>query len=201
MGQPNPPADPGATPPATDPPTPDPAAAAMATDEGKKALAELRQQIKDLQKENKTLQDRDPVKALMEALGQKPEPGKDALGSLTEQVRTLQRQHAEAELKAARLEVAAAKGLTPAQAARLHGGTREELEADADALKTLFPSSATPGTPAPDPSQGARGGSSDLDARITAAQAKANATDPNERRAGIRELIRLKEEKAAKTRQ
>src|SRR5689334_20286056 len=37
-----------------------------------------------------------------------------------------------------RLSVAASKSLTPEQAARLQGSTREELEADADALKALF---------------------------------------------------------------
>ncbi|WP_405620216.1 hypothetical protein [Streptomyces sp. NBC_00076] len=40
--------------------------------------------------------------------------------------------------KALVLEIAAGKGLTPAQAARLQGSTKEELEADADALKALF---------------------------------------------------------------
>lgn len=45
--------------------------------------------------------------------------------------------------KALVLEVAADKGLTPAQAARLQGSTKEELEADADALKSLFGSSTS----------------------------------------------------------
>lgn len=40
----------------------------------------------------------------------------------------------EAELRATRLEVAVAKGLTPAQAKRLVGSTKEELEVDADEL-------------------------------------------------------------------
>ncbi len=40
--------------------------------------------------------------------------------------------------KALVLEIAADKGLTPAQAARLQGSTKEELEADADALKAEF---------------------------------------------------------------
>ena len=37
-----------------------------------------------------------------------------------------------------RLEIAAEKGLTPAQARRLVGNTREELEADADELLEAF---------------------------------------------------------------
>ncbi|MEU7243427.1 hypothetical protein [Streptomyces sparsogenes] len=40
--------------------------------------------------------------------------------------------------KALLLEIAASKGLTPAQAARLQGSTKEELEADADELVKLF---------------------------------------------------------------
>ena len=63
-----------------------------------------------------------------------------------------------AELRASRLEVAAEKGLTPAQAKRLVGATREELEADADEILKDFP--AAPGrsaSPRPDPSQGSRG--------------------------------------------
>lgn len=45
---------------------------------------------------------------------------------------------AEATAGLVRAQVAAAKGLTADQAARLRGSTKEELEADADALKALF---------------------------------------------------------------
>ena len=44
----------------------------------------------------------------------------------------------EAQARADRLEVAAAKGLTPSQAKRLQGSTVEELEADADELLADF---------------------------------------------------------------
>lgn len=44
----------------------------------------------------------------------------------------------QAELRALRIEVASAKGLTPAQAKRLVGSTREELEADADEIVADF---------------------------------------------------------------
>lgn len=44
----------------------------------------------------------------------------------------------DAEQQLLRLEVAIAKGLTPAQARRLQGETREELESDADALLEEF---------------------------------------------------------------
>lgn len=45
---------------------------------------------------------------------------------------------AEAEATALRFQVAAEKGLTPAQAKRLVGSTREELEADAAELAETF---------------------------------------------------------------
>ncbi|MEV4037734.1 hypothetical protein [Streptomyces umbrinus] len=47
--------------------------------------------------------------------------------------------------KALVLEIASVKGLTAAQAARLQGATKEELEADADALKALFGTGTTQG--------------------------------------------------------
>ena len=53
----------------------------------------------------------------------------------------------EATAKALRYEVAAAKGIDLALAARLTGSTREELEADADALMTLIPKAAEPAIP------------------------------------------------------
>lgn len=207
MGQPiTPPADPGTTPPAADstktttppadPPKPpatgdDPAAAAMATEAGKKALAELRAQNKALEQQLAALE---PLKALAGALGVKPQGGKTDVEALTEQVTQMQRQMAEAELRAVRLEVAAAKGLTPAQADRLRGDSREALEIDADQLKTLFPATAgagngggtsapgTPRPPAPDGTQGARGGAGELEALL------AKAVESKD----VREQIRLK---------
>jgi hypothetical protein len=74
-----------------------------------------------------------------------------------------------------RLEVAQAKSLTPEQAAWLQGSTQEELLASADRLLAAFPAQpAGPRTPAPDPSQGARGGQPgpDLQAQIAALKAK-----------------------------
>jgi hypothetical protein len=46
---------------------------------------------------------------------------------------------ADADARALRLEVAFEKGLTPGQAKRLVGGSREELEADADEILRDFP--------------------------------------------------------------
>lgn len=55
---------------------------------------------------------------------------------------------AEAELRADRLEVAAEKGLTPKQAKRLQGTTKDELEKDADEL--LEDLGVKPGKPGDD---------------------------------------------------
>lgn len=49
-----------------------------------------------------------------------------------------ERRAIDAETKLLRLEVAAEKGLSPTQAKRLMGATREELEADADELLEAF---------------------------------------------------------------
>ena len=64
----------------------------------------------------------------------------------------------EAELRALRLEVAFDKGLTPAQAKRLVGATREELEADADELVATFKPAEDKGSPTikPKPAQAGR---------------------------------------------
>jgi hypothetical protein len=65
----------------------------------------------------------------------------------------------EAEMKALRLEVAGEKGLSPVQAKRLIGGTREELEADADELLASFRSEErSQGSPSTRPRERLRGG-------------------------------------------
>lgn len=192
----------GATPPVTEPTTtPEPATGDGLGDAGKKALTELRQQIKELEKQNKALQDRDPVKAIAEALGVKPaEAGTDAVAALTAQVKSLQESQRKAELEALRLTVAAAKGFTPEQAAELKGSTREELAEHADRLRALFPSapangtSTTPGTPAPDPSQGARGSTADLQAAIAAAKEKGDVMEQIRLKGRLLEDARLKQQ-------
>jgi hypothetical protein len=57
---------------------------------------------------------------------------------LTERAEAAEKRAAEIEVHALRLEVAAEKGLTPAQAKRLVGSTREELDADAAELLDTF---------------------------------------------------------------
>ncbi|NUS53833.1 MAG: hypothetical protein HOV66_03070 [Streptomycetaceae bacterium] len=116
-------------------------------DAGKKALAAERDARKAAEKElakyRKAEQDR--------AEADKTEAEKRAAA---------EQRAVDAELRATRLEVAHDKGLTPAQAKRLVGTTREELEADADEILRDFPvAPAAPAkkTPAPDPTQGAKG--------------------------------------------
>ena len=72
---------------------------------------------------------------------------------------------AEATSSLARLEVALAKGLTPSQAKRLVGSTREELEADADELLKDIGDAARPRAPKPDPTQGRVPNGAPLDPR------------------------------------
>lgn len=164
-------------------------------EEQAKGRAELEKQLAELTPLKQQVEGLAPLKALAEALGVKPDKGKTDVETLTERIAAQEKRAADAELRAIRLEVAAEKQLTPAQAARLQGSTREELAADADALKALFPAPAapaggdpnvttgtTPTTPAPDPSQGARGGVNELQALLAEAQ-KAGKT---------REVIRLK---------
>lgn len=165
MGQPNPPADPGATPPAdpaTEPPKTDPPATGGdgLGDAGKKALDALRAELKEARAELKAVKERDPLKELLTKLGQSQDPGTDPAKALQDRIAAMERKAAEAESRALRAEVAQAKGLTAAQARRLQGSTREELEADADDLLASFPApqgDGKVGTPRPDPSQGARG--------------------------------------------
>lgn len=133
---------------------------------GEKALHEEREARKALEKELKTYE---PLKKLLAAISPEPTNGKTEGEQLAEKFAALEKKVKDAEGAQWRAEVAAEKGLTAAQAARLQGSTKEELAADADALKALFPS--TPGTPQPDPSQGART-PLDIDAQIQDAQSK-----------------------------
>jgi hypothetical protein len=57
---------------------------------------------------------------------------------LTERLSAAEKRAADLETRALRLEVASENGLTPAQAKRLVGETREELEADAKELLSTF---------------------------------------------------------------
>ncbi|MFI1799790.1 hypothetical protein ACH427_20890 [Streptomyces sp. NPDC020379] len=94
-------------------------------------------------------------------LHQMREVGKSDSQRLAERAEAAERLADQARAELVRAQVAHAKGLTPGQAARLIGTTREELEADADAfLSDLTPvADANPGRPLmqPDPTQGSSG--------------------------------------------
>lgn len=67
---------------------------------------------------------------------------KSELEKLTEKATTAEQRAEALEAQLLRLEIAAEKGLSKKQAARLQGKTREELEADADELIEVFGSKA-----------------------------------------------------------
>lgn len=108
-------------------------------DAGKKALTEERAARKASEQQRKDLEAR--LKEL-EPLAAKAKQLEDAKKTesekLTEKLTAAEKRAVDAESKALRLEVATAKGLTPAQAKRLVGSTKEELETDADELVASF---------------------------------------------------------------
>ena len=172
-------APPGDPAPAPTDPTPAPQPAPVPDDKplgpaGERALAAEREARKALERQ---LAELAPLKDFAAALagGKKPEGGQSEVDLLNEKFASYEKDLADERAARWRVEVAQAKGLTADQATELRGATREELEAHADRLLTLFPSAAPgPRTPAPDPSQGARGGQPgpDLQAQIDAAKAK-----------------------------
>jgi len=169
----------GPTPPAGDPPALTDAGDPQPKDEqlgeaGLRALHAEREARRALEEELKGLA---PLKQLADAIrkGQHvPEDEKTKVEKLSEQIQQLQQQNEQERLGRLRLEVATSAGLTPEQAARLQGSSREELVADAAALRQLFPTAPAdpqgPRRPAPDPSQGGRGAPPDLQSQIAAAE-------------------------------
>lgn len=84
---------------------------------------------------------------------------KSELEKANERATAAETRAAELERNYLRSQVALAKGLPANLAARLQGSTKEELEADADALKALIAPNNNNGQPPPRPDlgQGARG--------------------------------------------
>jgi hypothetical protein len=97
-------------------------------DEVKKALKKANKEAETLRLKLKEYEDRDKTEA------QKLQEERDALKSERDSL----------YLENLRREVADEKGLTPAQARRLVGTTREELEADADDVIAAFPVNQKP---------------------------------------------------------
>lgn len=109
----------------TDPnPTPDPTPEPDPTPDQTFTQADVDRIVKErVQREKAKYADYDDLKA---KAGEKV--------TLEERVAEIERTAKASEERALRAEVANAKGLTPSQAKRLIGATREELEADADEL-------------------------------------------------------------------
>lgn len=117
---------------------PDPAAKADDTpdddlgDAGKRALDRERAARREAEAKVKELE---PLAAKAQQL---EEAGKTAEQRFDERLAAVERRAQDSETRAMRLEVAAAKGLTAAQARRLTGDTRAAMEADADDLLEAF---------------------------------------------------------------
>ena len=123
-------------------PTPEPSATDELGDAGKKALdAERRdkraaeKRATDLEARLKEFEDRDKTESTR----------------VIERAEAAEKRAVEAESRALRLEIASEKGLTPAQAKRLVGESREDLEADAAELLETFKPAASEDTPGPEP--------------------------------------------------
>lgn len=167
-----PPASGGDPAPTADPPPQDDKPLGPA---GERALAAEREARKALEREVAAFA---PLKKLAEAwgAGTPAAQGKSEVELLAD--RLAQHETALASERDARwrAEVAAEKQLPPGWADRLRGATKEELAADAEAIKAQLAHTAPPAGPAfpaPDPSQGARGSATpDLEAQIKEAQAK-----------------------------
>lgn len=128
-------------------------------DAGKKALEAERRNARAAAKE------RD---ALAAKLKEFEDRDKSESEKAAERAAAAEKRVAELEAQATRLEVAFENGLTPAQAKRLVGSTREELEADAKELLATF-------KPASDESAGKVTDSLDLGVRGGAPK-KGNST-------------------------
>lgn len=94
---------------------------------GKRALEAERKRARQAEKE---------LKAIREQLKERDDADKSELERLQERAAAAEKRAEEAEGKIVRAEVAAAAGLSAAQAKRLVGSTREELEADAAEMRT-----------------------------------------------------------------
>jgi hypothetical protein len=101
---------------------------------------------------------RDERAALAARLKEYEDRDKSEGEKLTDKLTAAEQRAVAAEQRAMRLEVAASKGLTPAQAKRLVGDTKEELEADADEILEAFPTKAGSPPPSNKPSPSGRGG-------------------------------------------
>jgi hypothetical protein len=138
---------PGATPdagamPAAGDPSGEPAAATSTDnlgEEGRRALAELRREVKAAQKE------RDELRA---AVRQREEAEQTDLQKATTRAEQAEVRIAELEHRQLQVQVATAAGI-PQHWKRLVGKDEDELKADAEELKASLPTNGSGATPAP----------------------------------------------------
>lgn len=104
--------------------------------EAKKWEKNAKQHAKQLEDQAAQLKELEPLQKIAKALAGADDDGKGKGGvdQLTERFDQLQTEVDKERMGRLRAEVAHEKGLTPGQAARLAGSTKEELEADADQM-------------------------------------------------------------------
>lgn len=107
--------------------------------------ADVQAQLRKKNNEAKNLRNRlKQLEGVEQRLKEIEDRDKSEVDRLKDQLAEAQARAEKAETALARTEVAFEKGLTPAQAKRLTGATREELEADADDLLSILkPSNET----------------------------------------------------------
>lgn len=120
------------TDPNPDPNAPDPEAEPFDEERAKAKIAKANAEAANLRKRLKEAEDK------AARLDELENADKSEVEKLTAKLAEYERKAQEAEQRALRAEVAAAKGLTAAQAKRLVGSSLEELEADADELLESF---------------------------------------------------------------
>lgn len=114
-----------------------------------------------LKRERAKFSDYDELKAKADKLAEIENANRSEAEKAAEKAAAAEKRAADAEARALRLEIAAEKGLTAAQAKRLVGATREELEADASEILEAFPTqpSGAGAPPSEKPSPALKGGS------------------------------------------
>lgn len=144
--------DPPKADPPTDPPADPPGDPADLGDGGKKALASERAARKVAEDARKAAEKLAAEQAAR--LKEFEDRDKTELERLTARADAAEKQLLTETAARLRVEVGFENGLTPDQTRRLQGTTREELAADAVALKELFPAApGNPPGPKPDPAQ------------------------------------------------
>jgi len=123
--------------------------------------AELDTMIENrLARERKRYEGFEDFKTKASKFDEAQEASKTELDKATERATKAEAEAAKIRIEADRSSIALAKGLTPNQAKRLVGSTREEMEADADELLTDLAQGNKPSAPPKPPggSGAARGG-------------------------------------------